>query len=508
MLALSSPALAQDADALRGTFADNADEDDQQASLAAAGVVVPTQRPIARPTARPGAPESSFDEIPVDLERETAAERRARLRREATAIESEQSTANGAPRDIELDETTTGRVQRVGPVSERAGRIETGAGNAETEPFAAPGIRMGTFLLRPTIEQGLYAETSSDSAGATTSGVASETTLRATLESDWALHAATLGGFVTRRQALGDGETSETQAGVEGTLRLDLTPDTTATLSTSYNLVPQDPSAEIAPGAVNRPDTQTFDGRATLRRDLDAWFVQGSVQALHRAYGAATLEDGSSVSQRDLDNTLLTGRLRAGYALSPTISPFAEVEIGKRIPVVALDRNGYDRTANRHGLRGGAEFDFGEKLRGELAVGYLNETIADSALAPINAVSVDGNVAWSPHRGTTVNLNLATLIETSNLDSESGATLYTGTLGVTHEARSDLTANLAVSATRRVVSGPSASTLTVSGEAGLTWWLNRWIGVTGHLRHEREFTDGTGESSQTTSGFLGIRAQR
>ena len=50
--------------------------------------------------------------------------------------------------------------------------------------------------------------------------------------------------------------------------------------------------------------------------------------------------------------------------------------------------------------------------------------------------------------------------------------------------------------------------LILSAEAGLTWWLNRYAGLTGRVRHETLKSNLPDRDSETNSVFLGVKLQR
>lgn len=116
-----------------------------------------------------------------------------------------------------------------------------------------------------------------------------------------------------------------------------------------------------------------------------------------------------SLSDRDQNGANLRGRL--GYELSPALIPFLELNAGTTKYDSRLDNSGYARSSNAYGAKIGAEVNLGEKTRGEAAVGYLRKQYDDDRLASIGALTLDGELNWSPQRGTNVNLGLRTTIE-------------------------------------------------------------------------------------------------
>ena len=50
--------------------------------------------------------------------------------------------------------------------------------------------------------------------------------------------------------------------------------------------------------------------------------------------------------------------------------------------------------------------------------------------------------------------------------------------------------------------------LVLRGEANLTWWLNRYAGITTRARHEKQTSTLAGRDYDATSFWLGMTLQR
>ena len=76
------------------------------------------------------------------------------------------------------------------------------------------------------------------------------------------------------------------------------------------------------------------------------------------------------------------------------------------------------------------------------------------------------------------------------------------------EIRANLTANAAVGAGYRDYAESDGHDLILSAEAGATWWLNRYAGLTGRLRHEQMGSNLPDREYEANSIFLGMKLQR
>lgn len=378
---------------------------------------------------------------------------------------------------------------------------------AETDPFAAPGIGVGAFVLRPSLEQGI----SSTSNASNGSGPAlfSETTLRLGLTSNWARHALSVDSYGTWLQTVSGTADPEPKAGVDAKLRLDLEGPWTGNARLAWQLAREDAdSATPLPAGTSRPILNELDASLGIAKDEGKARLSARLDARRLSYGDATLSAGGTLSQKERNQTYLASVLRAGYEISPAVIPFAEAEVGRRIYDLRLDTAGYERSATHTALRAGLAFAPDEKFNGEFAAGWLRETFDDSRLAPISGLSLLASANWSPERETTIRLTGSTTVEGTTTAGSSGSLLYAGEVSATRQLRANLSVEAALQASLRDYTGSNDRDVILAASAGFTWWLNRYLAVTGRARHEVLNSTISGNSSRTTSAFLGIKIQR
>lgn len=423
----------------------------------------------------------------------------------SSAAEEEAATQAQTRQPPALDEDASGR-QTLD--NERVGAIEGRASQPQEDAFAPIGVRAGSFVLRPRLEQGVGWTSNAAGAPDGRESVYSETRLRLDARSDWSRHAAALASDLSWRKSVSGDEIDEVQGGVNGRLDLDLANELSAFVAGFYRVVPESASTPgTVAASVSRPLRHTIDASAGLSRDAGLLRLGLTGAMTREMFGDAELADGTSASQRERDSTLATAALRVGYAASPALTPFAEMEAGRRFHDQKHDSAGYARSADHYALRGGVAVDFGEKLAGEFAAGWLTERPDDARLDPISGLSVGGDLAWSPVRGTTIGLAAATAVETATAPGATGSLLYTSNLSLRRELRANLTGELAAGIDWRDYSG-GGHDLILHGEASLTWWMNRYAGVTARARHEKQESSLAGRDYDATSMWLGMTFQR
>jgi hypothetical protein len=379
----------------------------------------------------------------------------------------------------------------------------------DPEPFAPLGIRAGTVTLRPSISTGLRATTNADGSSDGSGALLSETRLRARATTDWARHSAWLDFDGLYDKSISGEEYSAPNIGLRSGFQLDLGERTTVKGEAGYRYRQEDPSAPTTiVGTSNQPAVQELDGSLGVRHEFGKFFadVKGNVD--RTTYGNAEFSDGTTTSQKDRNNTFASIALRGGFEMSPAIKPFVEVDIGKLMYDEAVDSNGFRRSGPRTGLRGGLEMNFGEKLSGQFALGYLRQDIDDDRLSAVDGLSLDGAIKWSPQRGTDVMLGVLTRVEGATAPGDSGSIFYEGTLGVKRQVRSNLDVNATLIASLRDNKDGSGFDKGFGAEIGATYWFNRFFGLDISARHEFTRSEVDTRQTEETSIFMGLTLQR
>ncbi|KOF18155.1 hypothetical protein AC244_14935 [Ensifer adhaerens] len=379
----------------------------------------------------------------------------------------------------------------------------------DPEDDRAAGVRIGTFTLRPEISETINHEWRKDGDTKQNRGYL-ETGIRGTLTSDWSRHELTVtGAGVLQNNISGEGE-EEPRADIDAELRLDLWDETVARLRAGYSFEREDADD---PNAISNAKTQsgvnTYRLGAAIERDFG--LIRGSVglDLDRRTYGDVELENGTTLSVEDRNRNSGTLTARVGYEMSPALIPFIEAAVGRSIYDLRQDTLGFERSYQSYATRGGLEVDLGEKLNGELALGYETYRFEDDRLSDVSGLSIDGRLNWSPQRGTDVLLGLSTGLNPSTTAGVSGSLDYTLTNIITHEMRSDLVARLSNTLIIRKYPSDSSSfdETTWRTGAGLTWDMNRYLALTGDVSYERTTPD-VGETTDITRVGVGLVLRR
>ncbi|MDE1994358.1 MAG: outer membrane beta-barrel protein [Rhizobiaceae bacterium] len=428
-----------------------------------------------------------------------------------TQTATDADAASGSSLRLGIDPTTTGSIldDDLRRVNLREGSVDDLKAQQHLDREDAQGIPIGTFTLRPSINQSFNAER--NRTGSTNDDRSYlQTDLRSTLTSDWDRHALTITGEgVWQKNLSGTGE-EQPNVNINADLRLDLPTNTTAHITAGYQFFREDTDDPNAiSGASKQSAVNEFNAGASLERDFGILRGTTAVALTRTVYSDAVLSDGTQVTLSDRDQTAGTWRGRIGYELSPALIPFIEADLGHTFYDQSRDTEGYARSNQSYGGKAGVELDLGEKMKGELGFGYQHTEFDDSRLASIDSPTIDGNLAWSPQRGTDVNIGLSTTVQPSTTAGESGYTAYQLTGTLSQEVRDNLTAKVTGGTIWRVY--PTGSTFADETEydaaLGLTWGINRYLDLTSNVGYELT-SRRTGDDTRQLQAGVGLTVKR
>ena len=413
----------------------------------------------------------------------------------------------GSP--TQLSQADQDYADSLGSQNPRIDTVDNLPAGTDPDASAVPGFMIGSLTLRPTLGQRVVMESVSNGP-VKTSRTYSETTLSGTLQSDWSRHQLVIDGSAAWQKNISGTGTELPTANLDALLNLDLVNDFTATLGAGYSYSQEsntDPNAITA--ATTQSDIHELRASVGLQKDLGILRGTTSLEATRRMYGNATLPNGSTVTvdDRDTVGAELTGRI--GYALSPALIPFLEASVGREKYDQRIDSTGSERSSTTYGMRAGVEIDLGEKLSGELAAGYALRSLDDASLNDISGLTMDGELNWSPQRGTNVLVGMATTVESATTAGESGAVVYELNTGLTQQIHSAVVARLGATAgyTDYTSTNGRSNQHSYGASAGLTWSVNRYLDLEADASYRRTTASGTTDEKTARIG-LGLKLRR
>lgn len=448
----------------------------------------------------------------VEDDGRTLSERRRFLRaaeRVNEEVEDEEPETVAEEAEIET-EVLTGAVppvQTSQTVNPRRTTVDSINRQDDPDPFDPVGIRVGTFVLRPSITQQIAHE-NQHIGGAKLSRTFSRTQFNGELESDWSRHQLTINGEHVLDNTLRGTGAENPSTSVNGALRLDLSSVTTANFTLGYQYGQENQTdANAVDNAVAQSELHLYNASASVSRIFGSWRGTAGISGGRSTYGPVELTNGTELSQAERDANNYTVTLRAGVDIGAAYLPFVEAEFGQILYDEPMDASGFARSSQTYGLRTGIAADFGEKYKGEISAGYVQRNIDDTRLAPIQAFTLDSAATWSPRRGTDVVMGLSTSLSDSTTANEPGSVYYAATAEISHELSANLVANASGVVGWRDYVGTTPNQIVYGAGAGFTWWLSRYFGIDGDVSFDRTVTDG-GDTDDELSIGIGIKIQR
>lgn len=380
----------------------------------------------------------------------------------------------------------------------------------EQDPWAAPGLRLGSVILRPGITNSIGYDTNPQRiAGADAKGSAfSRHEADLDIQSDWGVHelkgrlrGSYLNYFHNHDASRPDGEGNLD-------LRLDAGRDTRILLESRARLDTQRPgSPDLTANVVGRPLTWQYGGSAGVTHDINRLqlTLRGSVDRYD--YEDAKLSSGAILSQKDRNMTQYGLRLRAGYEVSPGFRPFIQGEIDQREFDEPVDSSGYARSSKGATAMVGASFEISRQLTGEVSGGYQDRNYDDPRLKNLRGFVGDAAVIWAPTPLTTVTLRGTAELGDTTVPGSSGTTMRRTRLEIAHALRRNLTVTGFAGFGRTDYEGQNIREDFTDIGARLEYKLTRTFAIRASFTHERLNSTQPGSDYTANVSLVGIRVQ-
>jgi hypothetical protein len=377
------------------------------------------------------------------------------------------------------------------------------------EPYAARGIRIGSFVVFPEAQIGAIVNNNVFRSPSRHADNAFEVRSTARAVSDWRAHALEFraSGLASFFQQL-PSEDDRAYA-LEARGRLDLTKHTTIEALVSRQLDKDVRSALDSPvGAAERGDIETHRVAVALNHRFNRLSLQlrGSVTDVDFApvpsiAGGLIGNDERDVAQRE-------AAFRASWALNRKVDVFAETAVNDREFHVA-PADGIVRSSHGERYRVGVSFvPWDARVRGEVSVGWGRQRPDDGRLGEIEGVIVDANLAWRATAFTTFLLTAqSNFIDTTAIGSAGALSRQVG-LEARHAFRRHLIGLAGVKYGVAPYESIFLNQRELTAELGLEYYLGRDTIVFGRV--ERIVFESTAPASDYTADVvrIGLRVRQ
>jgi len=381
----------------------------------------------------------------------------------------------------------------------------------DNDPYAALGIRAGSFLLLPSLDlSGAYTSNAEHGPGNSAAPyfvAAPELQVR----SDWERHSLTA-DIAASYTEYGDHLVPSLNAPyvnskIDG--RVDVSRDTKIVLENRFLVATDNPGSPNLPaGLAQLPINTTVGGTVGVQQQFNrfSFSLKGTFDRAN--YFSSLLTDGEISSNTDRNFNQYAGILRAGYDLSPAIKPFVEVQEDDRIHDLQFDRSGLQRDSTGTTAKVGAAVDMFGSLTGEMAGGYVDRRYQDPTLPDVTGFVADGALIWQATPLTTAKLSATSQVYETVLPATTATLTRDITLQIDHAFLLWFIGTLKGGYGTDDYVGSPLLNRRYFVSAGLTYKLNRDVQVRGEVRQDWLTSTEPGFSYTGTTVLLGLRLQR
>jgi hypothetical protein len=348
------------------------------------------------------------------------------------------------------------------------------------EGYEARGIRTGTFLVFPKVT--VTAERN-DNIYASDTGEVSDTVWHLQPEiafnSDWARHALQgyVRGTLNRYQDNSGENTDEYGAGLRARIDVLRKAKINTSLDASHLTEPRT-SANSPTGATEPVEYDLVAFALGGDREFNRLRVSGKFDSRNYDYTSPPSASGGVIDQKFRNRTIYSLQGRADYAVSPATAVFAEItgnkhEYDRQPPVVPVTRDS-------DGLQAlaGVNFEIGALTRGEVAVGYIQQTFDDPTMRKLDGLGARAQVEWFPTQLTTVTVNASRTVEDSAVGNSAGYLSSNIGAQVDHEFLRNFIVTGRVGYGKDKYTGITREDVRTSAGLSATYLINHNLGLT------------------------------
>lgn len=362
--------------------------------------------------------------------------------------------------------------------------------------YQALGLPLGAFIAFPKVELGVQANSNiygqptdakSDAIGIINPEI--------DLVSRWARNSLSLFARTATNEYVRytTEDTTNWQLGGKGQLDLG---DSAVNAGGDYGYLAQPRTASIGANlayfaTIHPVEYYQTDANANIVHTFNRLQVQGGVTYASSQFQNGVNSSGGSVVENTFNNERTVVFGKAAYAVSPDTAIYASVGYNTiNYPIQVITAGTTNRNSSGETYDVGANFDLTQLIRGDVEVGYLNQSYTGAGFSQIGGFHALGKVEWFPTQLTTVTFTGQRDVDPAILVGS--PSVIVGAVGaqVDHELLRNVILTGVVhyqdNNYQGIVRDDRIGELTLSGD----YLLNRRIGV--HLAYDYLTQDSTG----------------
>jgi len=369
--------------------------------------------------------------------------------------------------------------------------------------YEAEGLHLGGFMVYPsmgltaTYDDNVYALPSDFSIPAGLKGprgdmiytVAPQVNFKSTWSRD------SLAGYVRLSEDLYGQHPNEdaTQYGAGLTGDVDLGSNTTISAGADYGHYVA-PRSSATSGITTKRVQFDFEAvNAQIAHEFNRIRISARYDHQNYDYQNAESPNGTVVLEDTFNHTIDAGTAKAEYAISPDTAAFIEGVYNERH---YTDSPLFDQNSHGYNIGGGVNFDISHLVRGEIELGYLNQTYA-AQYGSLSGLGTRTKIEWFPSELTTATLTVLRGINDSLIIGSPGFISTNATAQVDHELMRNVIISGNVLTGEDQYQGLSRTDSRWGAGISANWLLNRHLGLTAGYA----FTDVNSTGADRGSSF-------
>jgi hypothetical protein len=139
--------------------------------------------------------------------------------------------------------------------------------------------------------------------------------------------------------------------------------------------------------------------------------LSANASAARIDYADVTLAEGVVLDARELNRKVYQGGLRADYAVTPNMAVLLTGTLGQVDYGSPLFAQIPDRSIRRAELLGGLSFEFTDLLRGEMAIGYIDQSFTSGGAMGFSGLGGRAQLEYQPTRLTSIRVDASRTIQ-------------------------------------------------------------------------------------------------
>jgi hypothetical protein len=382
---------------------------------------------------------------------------------------------------------------------------------AEPDPYAALGIRAGSFLLLPSLDLSAAYSTNPEHVPGGPPSAYAVAAPELKVQSDWERHSlsADFSGSYTQYAAnlLPSLNVPYMNSKIDG--RVDVTRETQINLQLRGIINTDNPgSPNLSAGLAKLPLNFDVGETVGLTQQFNRLTMTFKGTFDRATYDNSLLTDGTISSNADRNFDQYAGIGRFAYELDPGFKPFVEFEGDQRVHDEQYDRSGLQRESVGVTGKVGTAVNLFGSLTGEMAIGAVERVYRDPTLPNLAGIIGDGALIWQPTALTTAKLSATSQVYETVLAGASGELSRDLTLEVNHAFRYWLIGVLKGGYGNDVYPGAGLQDNRWFASVGVIYKLTRELQMNATVRQDWQIATQPGFVYDATSFLLGLHLQR